>query len=98
MTARFIPNPALPALLGASAQMRGEMDEIGQAIAEAAEEKAPVDTGELAGSIEHETVFENGVWKARVRATADHAAFVEFGTEDTPRQEFLRPARDEVVG
>lgn len=98
MAVRFIPNPALPALLGASLEMRGEMQEVGEAVAERAESNAPVLTGELAASVETETVLEDGVWKARVRATAPYAAFVEFGTEDTPAQSFLRPALDEVVG
>lgn len=61
-----------------------------------ARQAAPVDTGELRGSIV--TTFSGdgraGVASASIGPTARHGLFVEFGTSDTPAQPFLFPALD----
>lgn len=57
-------------------------------IAADARNYAPVDTGELVASIEGEARGTSG----RVSASADHAAYVELGTENMRAQPYLRPA------
>lgn len=80
----FRMDPAAKARIRAEAQrVRAQvLDEI----AEDARRDAPVDTGELAGSI---TVDRAA---GTVTANAPHAAFVEQGTEHMRAQPFLRPA------
>ena len=52
---------------------------------------APVGpTGDLLESIE--------AGDDRVEATIRYAGFVEFGTNDTPAQPYMRPAADEAQG
>ena len=53
---------------------------------------APVDTGNLKGSIT--TEVRPGDLVGVVEATADYAAFVEFGTSRMRPQPFMRPAQD----
>ena len=53
-----------------------------------ARELAPVDTGELRGSISFSA--ENG--GAVVRAEAAHAAMVEYGTSKMPPRLYMQPA------
>ena len=53
---------------------------------------APVDTGNLRNSITTDT--RPGDLVAVVEATADYAAFVEFGISRTRPQPFMRPAQD----
>lgn len=62
---------------------------IGAAIARDAQRYAPVDTGELRGSIEAEAPIGNTV---RIVARADYAAHVELGTSRMAAQPYLRPA------
>ncbi len=50
--------------------------------------RAPVDTGALRDSIHAEP--------GKVVVEVPYAAFVEYGTSDTPAQPFLRPAADTV--
>lgn len=57
-------------------------------IAEDARARAPVDTGTLRASI---ATHEEGEI-IEVVATADYAAYVEFGTQDASPEPFLRPA------
>lgn len=80
-----------------SRELHDALDEAGRLIADRAREKAPRDSGELANSIHHEV---NGSF-VRVIATAPHAINVEFDTDDTRAQPFLRPAlfesEDEVI-
>src|SRR5690349_19222639 len=59
---------------------------IAQKVAETAQGLAPVDTGELKGSI-HEKDGD-------IVADAPHAIHVEFGTVNMDAQPFLRPAVD----
>lgn len=61
--------------------------------AEMARELAPVDTGELRGSISH-SVCEEG---AATIAAAPHAAAVEFGAAGRSPQPFLLPAARAVA-
>jgi HK97 gp10 family phage protein len=53
---------------------------------------APVDTGALRDSIRGSVSTDGYSVKGTVRASARHATFVEFGTEDTPKHPFLSPA------
>lgn len=62
---------------------------IAQAIATDARRFAPVDTGELVGSIEAGTPSGG---KVRVTAHADHAGYQELGTRHHEAQPFLSPA------
>lgn len=55
-----------------------------------AEINAPVDTGFLERSIQL-TLDPSGL-AGRVRATAEYAGYVEFGTRFTPQQPFIYPA------
>lgn len=71
------------ALLASSAHMT----QIAAQLRDDAKAAAPVDTGELRDSIE----VQGGKDYRIVRATAEHAFFVEFGTSDTPPQPFLWP-------
>lgn len=64
-------------------------DRVTEAIAEDARRYAPVDTGELRGSIQA-TPAVDGV--GHVIATADHASYVELGTYKMDAQPYLRPA------
>lgn len=58
---------------------------------------APVDSGKLKGSIDFvETSKEPSNPEVEVGAKADHALFVEKGTEKTKRQPFLTPALQRV--
>lgn len=53
---------------------------------------APVDTGNLRGSITTDT--RTGDLSAVVEATANYAAYVEFGTRRMRPQPYMRPAQD----
>ena len=53
---------------------------------------APVDTGNLRGSIT--TDARTGDLVAVVEATADYSAYVEFGTRRMRPQPFMRPAQE----
>ena len=57
-------------------------------VASDARSRAPVDTGALRDSID--------VQPGKVTVSVPYAAFVEYGTSDTPAQPFLRPAADTV--
>lgn len=87
MTAvRIIPTANGRALMDAA--IRRAMQNLVDDIAADAQDKAPVETGELKASISGEVDGTSG----RVSATADHAAYVELGTENMPAQPYLRPA------
>jgi len=53
---------------------------------------APVDTGTLQRSIRLN--LEDGGMTARVRPTADYAAYVEYGTRYMKAQPYMRPSYD----
>jgi HK97 gp10 family phage protein len=89
----YYPNPALIALMEASELVAAGVEAKAELLADAARANAPEDTGALIASI--------GVKRARgvnyeVAATVPYAAYVEFGTEDTPRFRFMGRAIDEV--
>lgn len=55
---------------------------------------APVDTGNLRSSIGYETRELVGSVEAEIGATADYAAYVEFGTSRMAPRAFLGPSLD----
>ncbi len=61
---------------------------LAQDVAVDAAAMAPVDTGQLRDSITAEA--------DRVTTDVEYAAYVEYGTSDTPAQPFMRPAADTV--
>ena len=63
-------------------------EQIASDIVEIAKENAPVDTGELRGSIHVERDGNNHT----VVADSDHAVFVELGTSKMAAQPYLGPA------
>lgn len=75
--------------LEASAKL--ETLRVGRETAQTARQRAPKRTGTLAGSISAHPI-KDGV---EITATAPYAAYVEYGTSDTPSQPFLRPALQE---
>jgi HK97 gp10 family phage protein len=86
------------ALQSKAAALSGLSDAAGElaavAVAERAAELAPVDTGELRGSISHQKLGDG--WA--VVASAPHAAYVEYGTSKMEAQPYLRPAAQGVDG
>lgn len=78
------------------------LDQIGGEVSADAKRLAPVRTGRLAGSIGHAVNGEGMASYARIKASANYAAYVELGHHlvawghDTdkfiPAQPFLRPA------
>lgn len=76
-------NVKVPKVLGESVKTTTDK------VAETARTNAPVDTGELQGSIEAEMLSE---FEGHVIATAEHAPFVEFGTVHMVAQPFMAPA------
>ena len=53
--------------------------------------RAPVDTGNLRGSITHKVVSDD---EAQVGTNVDYAEYVERGTKNMAAQPYLRPALD----
>jgi len=86
------------ALQGKAAALGGLKEAAGElaaaVIAERAAELAPVDTGELRGSIGPQRLGEG--WA--VVASAPHAGYVEYGTSKMAAQPYLRPAAQSVDG
>jgi HK97 gp10 family phage protein len=86
------------ALQGKAAALSGLQEVAGELaaaiIAERAAELAPVDTGELRGSIGPQRL--GGGWA--VVASAPHAGYVEYGTSKMAAQPYLRPAAQGVDG
>lgn len=76
-------NVKVPKVLGESVKTTTDK------VASTAQSNAPVDTGELRGSIKGEVVSQ---FEGRVIATAEHAPFVEFGTVHMVAQPFMAPA------
>lgn len=67
-------------------------------VEEAAKRFAPVDTGELRGSISSSVTGKGANTVGKVSASAGHATHVEYGTSKTRAQPFLRPALRSVGG
>ncbi len=92
--ATFRGNAAGIAALTRTPAMRAAMLARAEQVAHAARAIAPVDTGEYKASIEALTVERDGKQCGRVRATADHSAFLEFGTRHMDAQRILGRALD----
>lgn len=93
----FIPTPGLDGILARSELMHREMEEVGTTIATVAKELVPKDTHATEESIEGGAVLEGSGWTARASAGTEYAPYVEFETEDTPAQPFMRPALDAAI-
>lgn len=66
-----------------------------------ARQAAPVDTGNLKGSIttsDLRAMGTSGAIEAEVVATANYSAFVEFGTSRMAAQPYMGPAVDKHAG
>lgn len=58
----------------------------------------PVDDGELKASKVRVVTGAGRNVRGELRYEAEHAAYVEYGTEDTPDQPYLRPALNRLQG
>ena len=67
-----------------------DVKENGKSLQEAAQRKAPVDTGTLKRSIGLE--IRDGGLTAEVEPTAEYAAYVEYGTRYMNAQPYMRPS------
>ena len=56
---------------------------------------SPIDTGNLRGSIEHDSDAEQGI--ARIGTNVEYAIYQEFGTRFQKGMPFLRPAAENNV-
>lgn len=74
-----------------SRQIDSIMDQSVKEIVEEMKTKVPVDSGRLRNSISSEKVDD---YSYVVRASADYAPYVEFGTIHTPAQPFFQPVVD----
>lgn len=61
-----------------------------------AHDRVPVDSGELDQSIHGEVAVKGKQIEVMLGADADHAAYVELGTENQHPQPFIQPAMDEI--
>lgn len=95
----FIPNPLLEQEWNRSEAAYGMMTGIGERILGLAVSFAPVDTGDLARSIEMALGADGaGHPEVAVGTNIRYGGFVEFGTSiPTPEQPYLRPALDEAI-
>jgi HK97 gp10 family phage protein len=94
----FLPNPLVGVEWERTAHTQAMIANLGEEVAQKARELAPVDTGALRDSITSELVGGGGPAEAQIVANVPYAGFVEFGTDDTPMQPYLRPALDAAVG
>jgi HK97 gp10 family phage protein len=81
--------------LGASAEVKADLESIGRQVADRARAAAPKATGAGAASITYETGVDADGAYVRVAPDSDHfylSSFVELGTSKTPARPFLRPA------
>lgn len=62
-----------------------------------AQNRAPVDTGNLRGSISTSTSRSASAFTAEVGPTAAYGGYVEHGTSRMRAQPYLRPATDAVL-
>lgn len=91
---KFVPNPAAPAALEATAAMAAMLERRAQMAATRAQEIAPRQTGDYADSIEGVSVFEGGKAKGRILARDFKAGWIEFGTWKWPAHATLRRAAE----
>ena len=73
----------------AEAALNGAVQIAAASCAETARILVPVDSGALRASI---AVASTGAGSANVRATADYAAMVEYGTSRMPPRPYMQPA------
>lgn len=100
----FIPNPSLLADLARSGDVEEACAEIAERVAAEARRIAPVGTdddddphpGEFRDSIHSGTAEVDGKKVGRVSSDADHAAYVIYGTVDTPPHDTFRRAAESV--
>jgi HK97 gp10 family phage protein len=88
---RFVANPAIADEVGEEI-CRPLVTELAEAAGEHADRNVPVLTGGLRRSKRIVVIGTGRGVRAELRYEADHAWFVEAGTEDTPPQPYLRPA------
>ena len=93
----FIPVPGLDGILARSALMHAEMEKTryghrGRCQGARAEGHAAPPRKHRGGA-----AIQDGGWVAIASAGTPYAPYVEFGTEDTPAQPFMRPALDAGV-
>lgn len=62
-----------------------------------AQNRAPVDTGNLRSSISTDTQTGGGTLRAEVGPTANYGGYVENGTSRQRAQPYLRPATDAAL-
>lgn len=95
ITAHFIVvYNRIPELIAAvEASSRSAPMRVAEKVVRSARGRAPVDTGELKGSI-HAVSIERGK-VAEVQVDAAHGPYVEYGTYKMPAQPFLNPAFQE---
>lgn len=95
---KFTYNPRVEGVIARSPAVARAVEATANAIRDQARENAPVRTGALRDSIETVTgVDERGAF-ARVVVRDFKGGWLEFGTERTRAQPYLRPAADAVVG
>ncbi|WP_435552755.1 HK97-gp10 family putative phage morphogenesis protein [Natrinema sp. CGMCC1.2065] len=75
-------------------QLMKRMEEAEQNIQKEAQQRSPVDTGNLRASWTGLTEARRGTIMTEVGNTADYAEFVEKGTSKMAAQPMLRPAMD----
>lgn len=93
----FIPNLLIGVEWEHSPEALALIASLGEATASRAQALAPVRTGALRASIASHAEGITTTAKAAITAEVPYAAFVEFGTSDTPAQPYLRPALDSAV-
>lgn len=98
MASRYIPNPFLAQQAERSAFTRADLRARGQIVLERARSLAPSLTGALRDSLQAELGPANERARVVIGTEIAYAAFVEFGTEDTPAVPYLRPALESVRG
>jgi len=72
------------------------LEGIGLFVVGEAQARAPVDTGNLRGSIHHQT-DERGR-KVTIGTPVEYAPYVELGTSKSAKQPYLRPAVENNLG
>lgn len=77
---KFVLNPNWMKSSGMDRILERKFEVIGLFVQYAAGELAPYDTGNLATSITHEVIWENGDILAEVGTNVEYAWYMEFGT------------------
>jgi HK97 gp10 family phage protein len=88
----YTRNPFLRPQVQASAELHAAVNTLTNRISTRAKALAPFRTGDLKDSIGPSMI---GPAVGQVLADIRYAAYVEYGTGDTPSQPYMRPAADE---